>query len=834
MTSLSSKRFTMDSRVEAKPNKPANSGDVALLSDINTSAGCTSFTQNTGSAWNKTDWTKSLGKGSTITSENVSRREVSSPRSKEEKDSSKVEAQSPAGNCVSNNPGIKQLQSPVGFELLPSSPVLKKKNSPDPRPTSPLTSCSIDTPPVVRSSLEQDHQIEVEKKSGSINEGLVPSSSSHFFFGSADNAVLPPVATMSMPTNSVPEYTSQTVISDNSVSLCVNISPDKSVPREVDNFEEFLSPRNPVTLSMPVSDSLNSSALNPKPKINSDIQTIGGLSPVSAPVRTPIQRPAPIELPISKLLPSNIVDEVHVTGDQFPSITEPWGLRSLSLDYPRDAFKQFKWQMWDTPQLGQSNLPNSAEPSWLPVGNGMFEKSKDFLPPCSEGTLASPFEPETHLPSSLFSPQQKSNEFNQNSSNHIGGASVSSSNSLWLNQPAFESAEGSWNISTLHRLPPTFSNGGTQGEVEDSIVTMDGCPYEPTSTGFWLKSGMDDTEKKKWSAEGAAENSCWLSTIKSSERPHIAGIYPPSHFSNNSQNECKMVNQFCWVNISLVLTPKRTLDLQKMDSVKQDSVDLVVRALVEKFEIGKSHDEEEDVEEREEETPVVKEKRGVSEEAETIDEELLSVVKSSLLTSVPVLFKPVKVPIKGVNISKNFDISGHTDATCWKLHPKLHPKNRTRDSKKFMTTVKIDGEVEIEDDSDVDERLGCMATNMNNQEQEEEISKLFQIEIQIKRTKSPYLYTRDAIFVRRENRYRWVKDGINYNIQEHQRKTKIAMEILVGEYRGKETTPRAIGPRGNMPNHLTMRFTYFDGVEEGWFLEDVHQLSSLEQDHHKE
>ncbi|KAH9304699.1 hypothetical protein KI387_009103, partial [Taxus chinensis] len=43
------------------------------------------------------------------------------------------------------------------------------------------------------------------------------------------------------------------------------------------------------------------------------------------------------------------------------------------------------------------------------------------------------------------------------------------------------------------------------------------------------------------------------------------------------------------------------------------------------------------------------------------------------------------------------------------------------------------GEVEIKDDSDVDERIGCTATNMDSQE--EEMSRLFQIKIQIKRTK---------------------------------------------------------------------------------------------------
>ncbi|KAH9306563.1 hypothetical protein KI387_010967, partial [Taxus chinensis] len=47
-------------------------------------------------------------------------------------------------------------------------------------------------------------------------------------------------------------------------------------------------------------------------------------------------------------------------------------------------------------------------------------------------------------------------------------------------------------------------------------------------------------------------------------------------------------------------------DLQKTALVKQDSMDSVVRALAEKFGIGKSHEEEEW--EEHEETPIVSEK----------------------------------------------------------------------------------------------------------------------------------------------------------------------------------------------------------------------------------
>ena len=39
----------------------------------------------------------------------------------------------------------------------------------------------------------------------------------------------------------------------------------------------------------------------------------------------------------------------------------------------------------------------------------------------------------------------------------------------------------------------------------------------------------------------------------------------------------------------------------------------------------------------------------------------------------------------------------------------------------------------------------------------------------------PYLYIRDAIFMRREKWYRWVKDGISYNIRAFQHKPQVTM-----------------------------------------------------------
>ncbi|KAH9327831.1 hypothetical protein KI387_043765 [Taxus chinensis] len=231
-------------------------------------------------------------------------------------------------------------------------------------------------------------------------------------------------------------------------------------------------------------------------------------------------------------------------------------------------------------------------------------------------------------------------------------------------------------------------------------------------------------------------------------------------------------------------------DLQKTASVKQDSMDSVVRGLAEKFGIGRSHHEESYGEEHEEETSNTREKDYTTEfrrqamllNMDLEDEDILTKYLGGLHTHLRrkvISTKPKdlneacvqasyiddekkqgeaksrakqstnqqkkeygqasnKGKWKGKgkqaattlntckdpkNFCKNCDINGHTDTTCWKLHLELHPKNRTKDSKKSITTVRTEGEVEIEDDSDVDERLGCIASNMDSQE--EEMSRLF-------------------------------------------------------------------------------------------------------------
>eukprot|EP01018_Ginkgo_biloba_P020989 Gb_14464 [translate_table: standard] len=525
-TSLWGKSFGTVSRFGVKSGKPATSGEASTLSITDNPVGCKSLksAQSMGPAW-----TKAWGKGSGIATQNVFRQEDSATSSKVDIDVDGFGSEKSSDNGADKSPEIKHSQTLVGFELPPLSPVSTQTNSWEHPFASPSTSWLTAGTNVLGSPVEQDHWTDIKSKPVALEEVKMCSSTNQICFGSSPVLVMPSVP-MPMLSNSVvvPDSAAKSLNSYNHISPARCMSPDNLVTSEVDSFEDLPSAPNSVSLFGPVSESLTSFSFGLENNVSSDIGTAGVLSPRCAPIAAPVQRPAPIESPISKLLPSEIVDEVHVTGDQLRPITEPWGLRSLSLDTPNDVSKQGKWQMWGTPQLVQNNLATRFEHSpWLlPPGNGMLEREKDLVHPLSERPGQSPFEPESHLPSCLFSPRENPNSSNQSNGDFTGVAAVSNSNSLWLNQPAFESAMGTWVNLDQNRVPPRFVNCGAQGKVLDSVITADGYPHEQSPVRFWFKSGIEDgINKSNWSAETEVQSSSWSTAIKSSARPHIGGIY---------------------------------------------------------------------------------------------------------------------------------------------------------------------------------------------------------------------------------------------------------------------------------------------------------------------
>ena len=125
-------------------------------------------------------------------------------------------------------------------------------------------------------------------------------------------------------------------------------------------------------------------------KLILETQTPHFSSLICAPVYAPIHRLAPIESPISKLLPSKLVDEVHVVGEQIHPITKPWG---------------HKW-MEQSHSLGTGHSLDMETflDKVILLGNGVVDQEKDFLHPLSERNLLSPFEPKSCFPSCIFTP----------------------------------------------------------------------------------------------------------------------------------------------------------------------------------------------------------------------------------------------------------------------------------------------------------------------------------------------------------------------------------------------------------------------------------------------
>jgi hypothetical protein len=97
------------------------------------------------------------------------------------------------------------------------------------------------------------------------------------------------------------------------------------------------------------------------------------------------------------------------------------------------------------------------------------------------------------------------------------------------------------------------------------------------------------------------------------------------------------------------------------------------------------------------------------------------------------------------NHCNHCNIDGHTEKKCWKLHPELNLKNRKKDAKK-KNLLAMDSSNQVESNSDVDEKIVCTSVqkevNLSNlrHRKEKEMTKLFHIETQVKKTKIDALF----------------------------------------------------------------------------------------------
>lgn len=509
VTSFWGKSLQTASSLGMKSGKPVNSGETPQMSIPHGSPSLHSK-QSTNSPWNRMAWAKVWGKGSGITSKDVSKQQVIVVTNTGNIHGGNVEAGKPAMNGT----GTTFPQPPVIVDLQTASKATNQTKSWQQLFSSTSDSSSAPSSADTGIQLDWQHPAETGTRPISSEVHLMGSSPNSICFGSSAPVTLGPVSAPSVFSNSVVTSVSaaESVNSPGTYSLPDSLPLVNSVTGKTDNFEDPSYIRDPVSLLGPITESLDTFPLDLGTGISSDIVRSGVQSAGYGPISAPINKPASTECPLSELLPSGIVEEVRCARDQLPSITQPWDLPSLSLDCPNRASEQGKWQMWDTPQVGQCEIGVLREPSnWiLPNGSGISDQYKDFMTPLPQRTGRPLFKSEDHLPG-VFSQQTTHIIPNQSV------ASVSTSNSLWLNQPAFEHAAGSWDESCHHQSLPSFATGTTK-ELE-TVAYDSHSKQSPTS--FWFKSLQEGDKVENNCSMERSGTSSW-STLT---RPHIGGIY---------------------------------------------------------------------------------------------------------------------------------------------------------------------------------------------------------------------------------------------------------------------------------------------------------------------
>ncbi|KAH9314456.1 hypothetical protein KI387_023083, partial [Taxus chinensis] len=453
-----------------KSGKPTSSLDKTpnLPSESPIGSTVTQSKQSTSSAWNRMGW--AWGKGSGITSKDVCRQLPSAGDTTGNIHTCSLGGK-PTTNGMDKNPGIILLRPPVGAELKAASTGTTMN-----KPWHQLFSNSSDSSSEPCSSdsgdqFDQQDQPGTGPTADSLLANSMGSSPAHIYFGSSPAVALGLAATTSVFSNSVLVSVSaaDSMNSSGFFSSAGGVPVVASVRDETIEDSSYVP--DPISLLGPVSESLDNFSLDPGARHSSDIGRSDMLSSDWVSIPAPINRPGPIESPMSKLLAPGIVDGVRCAGDQLPSITEPWGLPSLSFDRPNCALEQGKWQMWETPQLGQSEICPSTSSDW----------ENDLTRPHPEKALPPAFKSEIHIPS-VFCQQTTHGIPNQVLD------PISSSNSLWLNNPGFRQSVSSWDGHDCHQSPPNRANGATQEPTVaayNSVILANGHSYEQSANSFW-------------------------------------------------------------------------------------------------------------------------------------------------------------------------------------------------------------------------------------------------------------------------------------------------------------------------------------------------------------
>ncbi|KAL3536603.1 hypothetical protein ACH5RR_005064 [Cinchona calisaya] len=180
--------------------------------------------------------------------------------------------------------------------------------------------------------------------------------------------------------------------------------PQQLLPQESEIFEDPCYVPDPVSLLGPVSESLDNFQLDLSFIADSGLETPSTIKNI--PVSPEINRPSPIESPVSRL---RISEDRHTSPFSFPStsmVQDPYHLPGSGSTNANDTGT---WQMWNSCPLGQDGLGLvGGRASWLFPPELNRPKKEDILHLTPQKTMASLFKKDdpvlsvTHSPRKVF------------------------------------------------------------------------------------------------------------------------------------------------------------------------------------------------------------------------------------------------------------------------------------------------------------------------------------------------------------------------------------------------------------------------------------------------
>ncbi|KAF1895543.1 hypothetical protein Lal_00041822 [Lupinus albus] len=245
-------------------------------------------------------------------------------------------------------------------------------------------------------------------------------------------------------------------------------------------FEDPCYVPDPVSLLGPVSESLDNFQLDLGTGILKDMEVAKPLSLKNISAGSDVNRPSPIESPLSR--------EKHSCSNRFASTLKAQDMHAFPLDDTAANDKR-TWQMWSTSPLGQEGLGLIGSPeNWvLPLQRTVPNKD-EFSLPSSQKTVASLFTKDDTILSSTHSPH---NVFLPNGQSGATFSPVTSS-----------SAYDPWSQSAF--FPPLL--GGLKAQEGVSKNEMIYTPSGSASSHVLEGSPSYGWSKKEWPIHGSVEN----------------------------------------------------------------------------------------------------------------------------------------------------------------------------------------------------------------------------------------------------------------------------------------------------------------------------------------